>query len=330
MVKLGVRVFKRENGVWFAEIKRGVKRSLKTKDEREAKIRANMLEREILKGKVIAMDGGSNMTLQELIDEYLRYAEQHHARTTMRRLPYLLGCFVKYAGAGRRIDSLRARDLEGFIEHAKKLGLAATSINLMMSQVKAMLAKAIVWKHIKEHPFKHVKLLRVHVRPPTFLLPDEIPQIISKITTKRTLLNFALHVYTGARTGEIAALNWEHINQKADFILFEKTKTYKSRKVPITPSLSEILDKYPAAIGRVFDTSANALGVDIKRLLIMAGYGHLRPRDLRHTFASNLTMSGVDLYTTGKLLGHASVTTTMIYAHLNQDALVKAMGKLPY
>ncbi len=56
----------------------------------------------------------------------------------------------------------------------------------------------------------------------------------------------------------------------------------------------------------------------------------MRPHDLRHTFASQLVMAGVDLVTVSKLLGHTSIQTTMIYAHLNKEHLVEAVGKLSY
>ena len=51
---------------------------------------------------------------------------------------------------------------------------------------------------------------------------------------------------------------------------------------------------------------------------------------LRHTFASHLVMSGVDLPSVKQLLGHADIATTMIYAHLAPDHLNKAVDKLNF
>ena len=50
--------------------------------------------------------------------------------------------------------------------------------------------------------------------------------------------------------------------------------------------------------------------------------------DLRHTFASHLVMEGVDLPTVQKLMGHANISTTMIYAHLAPDHLKGAIKRL--
>ena len=50
---------------------------------------------------------------------------------------------------------------------------------------------------------------------------------------------------------------------------------------------------------------------------------------LRHTFASNLVIEGVDLYTVAKLLGHRSINLVQRYAHLNVDHLRKAVTNSP-
>ena len=55
-----------------------------------------------------------------------------------------------------------------------------------------------------------------------------------------------------------------------------------------------------------------------------------RLHTLRHTFASHLVMQGVDLPTVMKLMSHADIQTTMIYAHLASDHLAEAVNKLTF
>lgn len=60
-----------------------------------------------------------------------------------------------------------------------------------------------------------------------------------------------------------------------------------------------------------------------------AGVGHVRVHDLRHTYASWLLQSGVDLAEVGRLLGHTSPLTTQRYAHLAETpsaAVLEALG----
>ena len=59
-----------------------------------------------------------------------------------------------------------------------------------------------------------------------------------------------------------------------------------------------------------------------------AGLDYVRLRDLRHTYASHAVMSGLDLYTLGRLLGHADIASTERYAHLADEHIVKATGRI--
>jgi site-specific recombinase XerD len=69
---------------------------------------------------------------------------------------------------------------------------------------------------------------------------------------------------------------------------------------------------------------------NIKAMAEKAGLEGVGVHTLRHTFASHLVMAGVDLATVQKLLGHSSITTTMIYAHLAPDHLRAAVEKLSF
>ncbi len=61
-----------------------------------------------------------------------------------------------------------------------------------------------------------------------------------------------------------------------------------------------------------------------------AGLGHLSLHSLRHTFASHLVMSGVDLPTVQRLMGRKDIKATMIYAHLAPDHLRMGMAMLDF
>ena len=128
-------------------------------------------------------------------------------------------------------------------------------------------------------------------------------------------LIFALYVYTGARRGEINRLQWTDV--KEDAIEIRVTKTSVPRRIPIIGQLRTILDEYRKDVGRIIDANLVHMAHRIKLYLCKAGLGHVRPHDLRHTFASHLVMGGQNLKTVGELLGHTSYATTMIYAHLS-------------
>lgn len=74
----------------------------------------------------------------------------------------------------------------------------------------------------------------------------------------------------------------------------------------------------------------NNLNRDFKRACCLAGLGHVRPHDLRHTFASGLAMAGVPLNTIRELLGHATMTMTLRYAHLCPSVKAEAVATLNF
>ena len=84
--------------------------------------------------------------------------------------------------------------------------------------------------------------------------------------------------------------------------------------------------------GRVFcshdGTPYHAFRTAFERDVRQAGVADFRFHDLRHTFASRLVMTGVDLPTVKELLGHKDITMTLRYAHLSSDHKQGAVRKL--
>ena len=70
------------------------------------------------------------------------------------------------------------------------------------------------------------------------------------------------------------------------------------------------------------------LGLRWQKLRGLAGLDDVRIHDCRHTFASHAVMSGLDLYTVGRLLGHADVASTERYAHLADEHGREAAGRI--
>jgi len=99
------------------------------------------------------------------------------------------------------------------------------------------------------------------------------------------------------------------------------TKTDEKREIPVNTVLYAMLvDLRTKSDAYVFPNDAGEPYVDIRkgfRTAMKKSYiGNFRFHDLRHTFASQLVMKGVDLRTVQELLGHKSIEMTVRYAHL--------------
>ncbi|HMK77171.1 MAG TPA: site-specific integrase, partial [Thermodesulfobacteriota bacterium] len=137
--------------------------------------------------------------------------------------------------------------------------------------------------------------------------------------------------HTGLRMGEILSLRWKDIEFKERRILIEKTKNNERRMVPINDTLHGVLKSLPVHLGTdlVFPgITRNQLSVAFRRASKRAGIRDFRFHDLRHTFASYLTMGGENPRTVQILLGHKDLRMTMRYSHLSPEHLREAVSIL--
>jgi len=80
-----MRLFRRENGIWYVEFERGKKRSLRTKDKKTAERLFKELQKEALKGKLILLEKHEKIRLSQLIEEYLKWSENTKALETYKK-----------------------------------------------------------------------------------------------------------------------------------------------------------------------------------------------------------------------------------------------------
>ncbi len=142
-----------------------------------------------------------------------------------------------------------------------------------------------------------------------------------------------LLLLTGMRVSELLSTRWEHVDVERRTLHVPTSKTGRSRHVPLAQAAVGIIERLPKAEGAVFLFPSPK---DPKRHLTTIKHGWqtardiaslpgLRVHDLRHSAASFMVNSGVDLFAVGKVLGHANVASSSRYAHLSQDTLIAAV-----
>ena len=184
-----------------------------------------------------------------------------------------------------------------------------------------------------EPPRRADRLPEVHQK-------EDVDRLLSLINTNDTLgiRNRALYelIYSaGLRISEVVSLNLENLFLSKDLAKVTG-KGNKERLVIFGPDASYWLRRYikesrPRLLGKRIGRAlfVNRMGKRLSRKGIWKNYTTLavqaglstKLHTLRHTFATELLTGGADLRTVQELLGHAEITTTQIYTHVNQSHL---------
>ena len=185
---------------------------------------------------------------------------------------------------------------------------------------------------------------RAHPDPDfDFLTFEEADRLIAGPRDEWRVMIF-LALRTGMRRGELLGLRWEdvdlsvgRINVRQSYVReeFGTPKSGKPRLIPLGDDVIEALrfqrhDRGPLVFcdyhGKPLTPSL--LMSPLTRALKRAGLRSVGWHVLRHTFASHLVMRGVALKVVQELLGHSSIETTMIYAHLMPEIVRDAVRTL--
>ncbi|GEM_PF-2757038 len=136
-----------------------------------------------------------------------------------------------------------------------------------------------------------------------------------------------LGFYTGLRRQELLGLRWEHIDFTHKTIFIPKTKTEQPRTLGLTADIQQILQGLnPQRDGLVFgNVTKEKLKYQLNKASEKSGIGHIRPHDMRHSFAVNFLNRGGTLEHLQRLLGHSKITTTQRYLRFKTGEIASKM-----
>lgn len=287
-----------------------------------------------------------NTTFGTLADEYLILIQSQKAAATkkafIRELKAEFGAVKLNALNLIAVEKWQARllseprpPLKG--DDKPRPPYAVASVNRRIACFKHMMTKAHDSGYISKETLdrlRRVKIQKEQNRRTRFLSVEECQELIGRAEPHlRPVILFALN--TGCRKSEILTLTWDRVDLKHGFIHLDKTKSGEPRNIPINGPLLKCLKGlvrrvdtplvfYNPATGNRWSELKRSFATACRRAKIVDFHFH----DLRHTFASQLVMSGVDITTVSRLLGHASLTMTLRYSHLAPNHLNSAVDVL--
>lgn len=275
---------------------------------------------------------------KKVLDDYQKYLEiGGSSSNTIKSYMNSVNDLMSYLG-DTDYNEVTVQILEKYI---KDLDLSDRSKNQTIYAIRNF------WKFLHREGYVNtdvarlIRCLKVYNKPAEYLSREEVEicldyldgQSDNKSIVKKTI--FLTLIYTGLRRSELLALRIEDIKEN---VIIIEGKGKKVRKIPIADKLKEVLNNH---IGRrkqglVFKSprsnrkglSASTLLNYIKEIGDEALGRDISVHTLRHTTATMLYENGADLHSIANVLGHESIATTQIYAHISRDRKQNMMNTI--
>ncbi len=246
--------------------------------------------------------------------------------------------------------------LRAYLDYLTKQGVASSTLARRLSSLKQFFGFLYTENHREDNPTTSLESPKREATLPKFLTEEEVDRLIATAQQDtspeglRLVALLEILYASGTRVSELVTLKLSAFQRKAGengkdlFYLIVKGKGNRERLVPLNDSAIDAIlaylkhhasfsgshEKSPwlfPSRGRSGHLTRQRLGQMLKDLAIKAEISpeKVSPHVLRHSFASHLLNHGMDLRMLQELLGHADISTTQIYTHLNDKQLQKVV-----
>ncbi|MGG3572825.1 tyrosine-type recombinase/integrase [Bacillus gobiensis] len=342
------------------------RKTVQAKTLKEARVMLAEFELEVLGGNYIRPD---TTTLNQFYLDWLeKYAEGSLSPDTLRDYVLIFETRILPKYGHMKLSDIKTMHIVNFINDLNKPGarldgkpgpLSSSRINNCYKAFNNLLARATEWKLIKENPADPVNTPKVRNKKSEVYTKEEIQTIFEKLEKVdfRWQVLVSLAFVTGAREGELAALEDIHMNFEKGSIYIEQaitevkgkgvvvksTKNERQRHISVPEQIMNMIKKLihirkqeKFKVGSQWQWEdhlflfGNEFGKPLrpdsisqwwKRFTTRHKIKHIRFHSLRHTSATHLINEGVHAKIIQERLGHTKLDTTMsIYGHVMEEA----------
>ncbi|MES9963232.1 MAG: tyrosine recombinase XerC [Candidatus Sedimenticola sp. 20ELBAFRAG] len=293
--------------------------------------------------------GRSGGTLQEWIDRFLE-----HLRHERRLANNTLSGYTRDLERTRawceeqqilRWTELGQHQVRAYIASRHRKGISGKSLQRELSSLRSLFRYLLREGVADSNPAVGVRAPKVQRRLPATLDADQLGHMLDAQADDpldmRDLAIMELFYSSGLRLAELVSLDTRDIDFN-DTTLEVTGKGAKTRRVPVGRKAQEAIRVWLGVRGEIAAMDETALFVGkrgkrinprtiqerMKRWAIKQGVArNVHPHMLRHSFASHLLESSGDLRAVQELLGHADISTTQIYTHLDFQHLAQVYDK---
>lgn len=283
-------------------------------------------------GKLLDKKKMSKDKFSDLVKQYREWSKVNNKSYEVNK-KYYIDKVNDHFGS-MLLQKITSWDVEKFkSERSKETG--KYQVNRELATLKHVFSKAIEWGKLQINPAKGIKKFKESRGRVRFLMPDEFQKLYEQLPYPLNNIS-KVAVLSSLRKDNILSLKWSFIDSHNQLLNIPETKNSEPLKIPMSQALIDLLNSIPRHPESEYvfykPDGSRYQNIDFdqfkeasKRAGIDEGF-HLH--DLRHTAASHLVMSGVDLATVKEILSHKDISMTMRYAHLAPDHKRKAMENL--
>jgi len=314
-----MRLFKQRD-IYYIEFSGGKRRSLKTKNKRDAERIFRTLQKEEMQKQLQAIDKETSIKLSELCDLFINHPDRKQLSSDTHRADQLAIRRLIDEVGNQDINRIMNQDIDTFKDNLIRQKLSNNSINTYLRHLKSAFNFAIDNEYRKNSI--RIKLLKTPQQNNHILSETDITRILSYSKENNyemwRIIQFTL--FTACRRSEVVSAKYEDISQN---VITVCGKGQKTRSIPLMPEVIVILETKP--YGKIFryehvSTISNYFRKIVRSLGIKSRF-----HDLRHTSATQMLRSGIQLDVVQKILGHSDIATTQIYAKTLNETLKEEM-----
>ena len=275
--------------------------------------------------------------------DYLTF-ERGLADRTIKAYHRDLTRLLDFLGQEGREDprAVTPQDLRAFVFHLKEEGLAPSSIRRIQSSLRTYFSFLLAEDVLETDPSERLESPKVGLKLPDVLSMSEVEDVLAAPDPDHPLYwrdrcILELLYATGVRVSELVGMRLSNVDLEEGLCsVFGKGS--KERIVPIGRPARSALEVYLREVRPALDRGVGSgvlllsqRGRPLTRMTVWnVVSGAVRrtgirkevsPHTFRHTFATHLLEGGADLAAVQELLGHADISTTQIYTHIDREYL---------
>jgi len=286
----------------------------------------------IVENKYFDIRDREKVTFDELAKDYLELHSKLNKKPRVAKRDEGLIKNLSVDFSGKYLNEITPLMIERYKERRSRERKPAT-VNRELACLKHMFNKAIAWDKYWDNPVRKVRLFKENNQRKVYLEMEQIPRLVDACSPHlKPIVTIA--VFTGMRKSEILNLQWKYVDLVHGIIYLLDTKNNERREVLMNDIVKKALQEIPKHKGSpyVFCHKDGKPYLNVRKsfdaALEKCGIINFHFHDLRHTFASQLVMMGVDIRTVQELMGHKTIEMTLRYSHLSQPHKQAAVDDL--